>query len=724
MQIVGAPHARVDALAKVTGQARYAGDLSLPGMLHLKLVLCDRPHARLLSLDPSRTLAQPGVVAVLSGADVPYNFTGVERADKPVLCDQVVRCVGDAVALVVAETPEQAAAAALLVGVEYQDLPVVAGPRQALRAEAPQLHPGYPGNLAHRVQVRKGDLAAAWALCAAVYEQEYDTPMQEHAFLEPEAGLGFIDDEGRVTVITAGQDPHEDRRQLARMLRLPEEQVRVVYGPIGGAFGGREDVTIQPFLALAAWKLRRPVKMVWDRAESIRCHPKRHAMLLRYKWGADRDGRLLAAQCDITSDAGAYLSTSASVLDNYRFAAIGPYDIPNVVVDARAVYTNNLTAGAFRGFGTPQATFAAELQVDHLAELLGIDPVSMRLRNGLREGCTLSTGSLLSGGSSLPPLVEACVRQAGGEVQGNGWVLPKATTMQGKRYGVGIAAGMKNTAFSFGFPEGAGARLVLHGGTQIERAELFIAAADVGQGAHTVLAQMAAQELGLPLEKITLHASDTAASLPGGPASASRLTFVAGNAVRQAALQALRAWRDENRPATGEARWDAPHTFPPDPLTGATSYHSLSFTFAAQAVRVEVDLDTGIVRLCEVTTAIDPGKAVNPLAAQGQVEGALVQAQGWALLEDFVTQDGFVLTDQLSTYLIPTVLDVPEQVTSLFLEKADPLGPYGARGLGEIPFVPLAPAILSAIHDALGVWFDHIPLRPQEIVAACQAAGG
>lgn len=740
MESVGVPTPRLDALDKVTGQAKYAGDLPLPGALHLKLALADRPHARIRLLDVSRARQAPGVAAVLTGGDVPYNLTGVERPDKPVLCDQVVRCVGDAVALVAAETPEQAAAAAALVRVEYEDLPVVDGPLAALADGAPQLHAGYPGNVAHRVTVRRGDVEAAFRQAHVVYAHTYCTPMQEHAFLEPEAGVAYVDGDGCVRVITAGQDPHEDRRQVARMLDLPEERVRVSYGAIGGSFGGREDVTIQPYLALAAWKLGRPVRMAWSRQESILCHPKRHAMILRYRWAADRQGRITAAECDITSDAGAYLSTSASVLDNYRFAAIGPYDIPNVRVDARTVYTNNLASGAFRGFGTPQAAFAAELQVEHLAELLGLDPVTVRLRNALQPGGSLSTGSLLTGGSSLPPLIEACARHmgiachgerseaissAGGETasslavtEDRAWVYPPPVVQGSRRIGVGLAAGVKNTAFSFGFPESCAARVVLHGAARVERAEVFCGASDVGQGAHTVLAQFAAQALELPLERIELHCADSGTIGAAGPASASRLTFMAGNAVCAAAREARQAWQDENRPAVGEVTWHAPQTIAPDPETGATPYHSISFTFGVEAVRVEVDMETGQVRLLQVAAAHDPGRAVNPLALEGQVQGGIVQAQGWALLEDFVTQGGRVLSDQLSTYLVPTALDVPPVLESLMIEMPDPLGPYGARGMGEIPFVPLAPAVAAAVHHATGVWVDHLPIRPGELLQA------
>ncbi|HMR64724.1 MAG TPA: molybdopterin-dependent oxidoreductase, partial [Anaerolineae bacterium] len=363
MQVVGQSVMRKDALAKVLGQAKFASDLSLPGMLHLKLVPAERPHARITGIDIAAAKRQPGVVAVFTAADVPVNRFGLLVADQPVLADEVVRFVGDKVAAVVAETLAQAVRAAGMIQVTSQDLPVLAEPMAAMQPGMPLIHPGHPGNIAHTVRLRRGNIEAGFAQAEVVIEREYRTPRQEHAFLEPEAGLAYIDEVGRVTVVTAGQSVHDDQRQVATALDLPLEQVRIVYGPIGGAFGGREDISVQILLALAAWKLQRPVKISWSRRESILGHVKRHAMILRHKWGARRDGRLVAAKIEVISDAGAYLSTSSSVLDNFLFTAIGPYQIPNVHLDGQAVYTNNVPGGAFRGFGSPQSAFAAELQM-------------------------------------------------------------------------------------------------------------------------------------------------------------------------------------------------------------------------------------------------------------------------------------------------------------------------------------------------------------------------
>ncbi|MFN3762481.1 MAG: xanthine dehydrogenase family protein molybdopterin-binding subunit, partial [Anaerolineae bacterium] len=372
-QIVGKPIPRVDARDKVTGKARYPGDFSMPGMLHAKILFAGRPHARILSIDTSEAEQVPGVVAILTAKDVPVNEYGLQTPDQPVLCGpgsgkegaDVVRFVGDQVAVVVAETEEAAARARDLIRVEYQDLPIISDPLEAMKPDAYPIHPPrapnpiHPelqteGNWISHHQIRKGDVEAAWAQCDVIVEAEYRLPSQEHAYLQPEAGLAYIDEEGRVTVIVAGQWTWEDQQQIAHALNIPPEQVRVIYPAIGGAFGGREDISIQIVLALAAWKLRRPVKMVWTREESIIGHGKRHPVWARCKWGATREGKLVAAEVRIIADGGAYCYTTNKVLGNMTVTCTGPYEIPNVKVDVDGYYTNNPPSMAFRGFGAPQ----------------------------------------------------------------------------------------------------------------------------------------------------------------------------------------------------------------------------------------------------------------------------------------------------------------------------------------------------------------------------------
>ncbi|HIP87740.1 MAG TPA: aldehyde oxidase, partial [Anaerolineales bacterium] len=404
----------------------------------------------------------------------------------------------------------------------------------------------------------------------------------------------------------------------------------------------------------------------------------------------------------------------------------GPYEIPNVKVDVDGVYTNNPPSGAFRGFGSPQAIFAAEMQMNKLAETLGMDPVELRMKNLLREGSLTAMGTPIPGGVGLVEVTERCALAAGWRKTDQGWQRPRGQKAEGRRQdairstqyarGVGFAVAFKNVGFSFGYQENCWAKIELRGKAEIEEAVLYIGTADVGQGSHTVLRQMAADALGVDLERVRLEVADTATS-PGssGSVSASRMTFMAGNAIRGAAAKALERWRAEDRPAVGEHTYLAPKTTPFDPETGYGT-PNFAYGYVAQAVEVEVDTETGQVHVLRVVCADDVGKAVNPRLVEGQIEGGVVQAVGWATMEKFITQEGHILTDRLSTYLIPTALDVPERVESILVENPDPRGPWGARGMGEMPFIPLAPALVAAIHDATGVWFDELPLTPERVV--------
>ncbi|WP_322791701.1 xanthine dehydrogenase family protein molybdopterin-binding subunit [Bellilinea sp.] len=732
MNVVGESVIRVDAVGKVTGETLYPGDINLPNQAYMKILFANRPHAVIKTLNTSKAEKYPGVIAVFTAKDVPNNEYGLIMPDQPVLCGpgstkpyaERVRFIGDQVALVIAETEQIAAEALSLVEIEYEDLPVVTDPLKAMEDDAILLHPDKGSNIFGRYRIRKGDVEKAFDESDVIVEGVYQTPAQEHAYLQPEAGLGYIDEEGRVTVIVGGQWTHEDQEQIAHALALPLEKVRVIYPAIGGAFGGREDMSVQIVLALAAWRLHqrgidRPVKIIWSREESIIGHHKRHPYHIRAKWGAKRDGRVLAAEVEVVADGGAYAYTSTKVLGNATLMCTGPYSIPNVKVDSYAVYTNNLPNGAFRGFGGPQGAFAAEMQMNKLAEALGIDPVEIRMRNLLDEGDLLSVGTPLPAGVSIKKVVEACAKSAGWVKGEDGWHRPAGfqvkTGQAHLKRGIGFACAFKNVGFSFGAPENCWAIIELHGNAEIEKAVLYHAAAEVGQGSHTVLVQMAAEALGLPLEKVELVAADTAVTKNSGSVSASRMTFMAGNAIRGAAEKALEAWKNEERPARAEFQYRPPRTTPYDPETGK-SEPNFAYGYVAEAVEVEVDVETGQVRLVNVICADDVGKAVNPQQVQGQVEGAVVQAAGYAILENFIQQDGQVLTKTLSTYLIPTILDIPEKVESIILEYADPRGPWGARGMGEMPYLPLAPAVGAAIRNATGKWFDQFPYTPERIL--------
>ncbi len=740
MTTVGRSLERIDALGKVTGETLYPGDIYLPGMLSMKILFAGRPHAIVRRLDTEQAKRMPGVVAVFTASDVPVNEYGLIMPDQPVLCGpgsakpyaDRVRFVGDQLAVVVAEDEAAAARALREIVVEFEDLPVVADVEAALTAGAPLLFPDRDSNVFCHYRIRKGDSDAAFRAADVVIQREYHTPVQEHAYLQPEAGVSYIDDKGRLTVEVAGQWTHEDQEQIAHALGLPLDQVRVIYPAIGGAFGGREDMSVQIVLALAVWRLsqrglRRPVRIVWSREESILGHHKRHAYTIRSKWGARRDGRLLAAEVEILQDGGAYAYTSTKVLGNSTLLCTGPYEFPNVTVDAYSVYTNNIPGGAFRGFGGPQASFSAEMQMNLLAEALGIDPVELRRRNLLREGALLSVGTPLPKGVSIDKVVDQCA-EAVGWLEPIGKAKRPSRDRLGKpaaahlRRGMGFACGFKNVGFSFGAPEHSWATVEIHGGASIERAVVYHAGAECGQGAHTVMAQMAAEALNLPMEKIELVVSDTARTGNSGSASASRMTFMAGNAIRGAAEQALAKWNLEERPAVGAFKYRPPATTPLDPQTGK-SEPNFAYGYVAEAVTLEVDVETGQIHLLDVVCADDVGKAVNPQQVEGQIEGAVVQAGGYAILENFIQDAGKVRTAHLSTYLIPTVLDIPDRVRSLILEYPDPIGPWGARGMAEMPYLPFVPAVAAAVHDATGVWFYEFPLTPERVLFGLRAAG-
>lgn len=756
MRAVGSSPTRFDALPKVTGRAQYPGDFDMPNQAWLKVVFAGTPHARVLAVHTEAARDAPGVLAVLTAADVPVNEYGLIMPDQPVLCGpgstpqaEVVRWEADHVALVVAETAQQAEAAAHLIKIDYEPLPVITSTEAALALGAPILHPNpfpFPygtraldSNLLLEYHIINGDINAGFAQADVVIEATYHTHAQEHAYLQPEAGLAHVLPDGRIEVICAGQWMHEERHEIAHALGLADEQIVVRHGMVGGAFGGREDISVQIVLALAALKVGRPVKTVWTRAESIIGHHKRHPFTIHAKWGATRDGTIVAAQMDLTSDGGAYAYTSTKVLGNAVLAALGPYAIANVAVAARTVYTNNTPSGAFRGFGGPQAHFAAEMQVNKLAAALGMDPVELRMRNLWRDGAILPTRSPLPAGCSAVEVLERAAQESGwqhrADSAGNGWQRPAATTaaapdrpltsfeaaqrITGRvAHGVGVACCFKNVGFSLGAPEACAAWVELHGTTNIARADVGCVGADVGQGAHMAFRQIAATALGLDVDQVTLHAESTDVAGSSGSASASRMTFMASGAIAGAAERALKAWReDEERPARAD------FVFHPRPTTGydhatGESDPNITYGYCAQVAEVDVDLDTGHVTLTRLVSANDVGRAVSPQQVEGQIEGAVAQAAGWALMEEYIQKDGRAQTQRFSTYLIPSVLDVAQEIVPVVLETPDPQNPLGIRGMAEMPFIPTAAAIGAAIHNATGRWIDTLPYKPDRVWAA------
>lgn len=734
MAVVGTVVKRIDAEAKVRGTALYPGDFNLPDQLYMKVLFSGKAHTVVKEIDIQEALQVPGVVLVLTAKDVPVNEYGLGTMDQPVLCGpgsskpfaDHVRFEGDNVALIVAESDEIAAIARKKIKVTYEDLPVVTDVHKALEADSVLVHPDRKSNEFCHFKIRKGDIEEGFAKAAVIVEEDYHTPIQEHAYLQPEAGIAYYDEEDRVTIVVGGQWVHEDQEQVAHALNLEKDQVRIIYPAIGGAFGGREDMSVQIILGLAILRLRekginRPVKTIWTREESIIGHHKRHPYHIHSKVGADAQGNLVAASVDIYADGGAYVYTSPKVLGNATLLCTGPYKIPNVRVDSCAVYTNNIPNGAFRGFGGPQAAFSIESQVNKIAEKLSMDPVELRMRNLLEDGDLLSVGTPLPKGVSIKQVTEKCALSAGWTHDVTGWHRPNLKSENGQyRTGLGITCGFKNIGFSFGAPEHCYATIELYGKNEIERAVLKHAGADVGQGSHTAFVQMAAEGLGLPIEKIELIAADTASTLNSGSVSASRMTFMAGNAIRGAAKEALQKWQNEERPACATYKYIPPKTTPYDPETGK-SEPNFAYGYVAEAVLSEVDIETGEVTLKKVICANDVGQAINPQQVQGQIEGAVVQAAGYGILENYIQKNGHTFTSKLSTYLIPTVLDIPDEVESIILEYPDPIGPWGARGMGEMPYLPFVPAITASVHDAIGIWFNEFPLTAERVSNALDA---
>lgn len=728
---------RVDAHDKVTGAANYPGDIVPDNALYGKVLFSDQPHARMLAMDLSKATAVSGVVAIYTAKDVPVNEYGLILPDQPVMVGletakshaDVSLWEGDHVAVIVAESEEAAAEARDLIEIEWEQLPIITDVREAMKDEL-ILQPWHGSNILHKIQIRKGDMEAGFADADVIIEGDYDLPYQEHAYLQPEAGVAYMDEDNRITIQIGGQWTHEDRQQVAHALGLEEEQVRVIYPAIGGAFGGREDMSLQIVLGLAVMRLNeqginRPVRITWSREESMIGHHKRHQATINTKWGATKEGKITAVYAEVIFDSGSYAYTSTKVLGNANLMVTGPYVVPNAFVDSYAVTTNNIPGGAFRGFGGPQGAFAAEMQMNKLAEALNIDPVELRLKNVLREGDMLTVQTPITPGVTIAEVVEECAKVSE-------WGEPIApapdsyspfqslpANAAALKRGRGFACALKNVGFSFGAPEGCDATIELYGDESIDRAILYHASAEVGQGTHTALRQMAAMALDITLDKVEIVMSDTATSGNSGSVSASRMTFMAGNSIREAAEAAMAAWDNEERPAVGDVRFIPPPTEPYDPETGKCM-PNFSYGYVAQVVDVTVDTETGHIQVDRVICANDVGKAINHNLVVGQIEGAVVQAHGYALMENLVVENGRVQNPYLSQYLIPGIKDIPQRVDSVVMELPDPIGPFGARGMAEMPFLPLAPAIAAAIHDATGVWFDQLPLLPHRVVAGLE----
>ncbi|MEZ4863162.1 MAG: molybdopterin cofactor-binding domain-containing protein [Caldilineaceae bacterium] len=728
LKAVSRPLPRPDAVDKVTGKGIYADDLYVEGMLYACALRSQYPHARLLRIDVSKARALPGVVAVLTAKDIPgRRESGVHEVDWPVLCADKVRYVGDAIALVAAVSEALAEDALKLIEVEYEPLPVVTGPKQAAAPGAPILHEHHPtGNFKATYTLKHGDLAAGFAASDVIIEHEYTTQFVEHAFIEPEAGLAVPEAKGRITVYCGGQIPFGDRAQIAATLNVPETQIRVVNCLIGGAFGGKEDVSVQIHVALLAQATKRPVKMVFSRKESLQFHPKRHATIIKMKTGAKKDGTLMAHDVEIYGDGGAYASLSNHVMLRATTHAAGPNAVPNARVVTYAMYTNNVPCGAFRGFGVTQSTFAMESQMDLLAEALGMDPIELRRKNILAVGKQTLAGHELTESCGLPQALELVTA----EMEKHPFVAVEGT----KRRAWGVACAYKNTGFGSGAYDAAGAEVELFANG---RAAVRAGAAEIGQGLVGVLAQVVSEELGVPYEQIDVLVADTDHTLDCAATTASRQTYVTGNAARYASIEvrnllsqtaaemldvapeSLRfeggfvhnhatsvALADVVKQARREGRIPKLSYQYVAPMV--PQYHHFAFGFGAQAALVEVDVKSGETQVLKVIAANDVGRVMNPLALQGQVEGSISMGLGMALQENFVVKDGYVMTDTLKKCNLPTIDQTPE-VISFYVEEETADGPYGAKGVGELASIPTTPAIINAIYNATGVRCFNLP---------------
>jgi xanthine dehydrogenase D subunit len=745
---VGTNASRPDGRQKVTGEFAYSSDLWLDGMVWGATLRSPHPRAVIESLDIGPALRIAGCHTVLTHDDVPgRKVYGLELADQPVLAWDEVRYQGEPVALVAADHPETARRAVAAIKVGYRVLEPVTDARAALAEDAPRVHPG--GNVVRHIKIRKGDPGA---VAEVMVTGEYQVGMQDQAPLGPESGLAVPAEDGGVDLFVATQWLHVDRGQVAASLGLPEDKVRITLAGVGGAFGAREDLSMQVHACLLALRTGKPVKMVYSRPESFVGHVHRHPATLRYTHGAAADGRLVFVRADIVLDGGAYASSSTAVAANAATLGIGPYEVPNVVMDCHAVYTNNPPCGAMRGFGAVQACFGYESQMDKLAARLGLDPVELRIRNAMHEGSVMPTGQLVDSAAPVAELLRRVhVRPlppatAGTDLRDQPGGVSNTTHGEGVARGVGYAVGIKNVGYSEGFDDYSTARVRLYLAGGEPAADVHTAAAEVGQGLVTLQGQIARTELGVG--QVRVVPADTSVG-SGGSSSASRQSYVTGGAVQAACGQIRERLLERARvlfpgqhglaldggrlvsdsgdvagladlltetaggPAEVTVTWRHRPTSPLDPQTGQGDAH-VQYAFAAHRAVVDVDTELGLVKVVELACAQDVGRAMNPQAVEGQIHGGSAQGLGLALMEEIQVSGGKVRNPSFTDYLIPTILDMPPMRLDV-LELADPHAPYGLRGVGEPPTISSTPAIVAAIRAATGLALTRVPVRPEHI---------
>ncbi|WIX78822.1 xanthine dehydrogenase subunit D [Amycolatopsis carbonis] len=738
---VGANAPRPDGIVKVRGEFAYSSDLWHEDMLWGATLRSPHPYARITGIDLTEALAVQGVYAVLTHEDVPgVNRYGLEHADQPVLADDVVRYQGEPVALVAADHPETARRAMKRIKVTYEELTPVTSSEAAVAGEGPSLHDG--GNVVRHVRIRRG---SADVPADVVVSGVYEVGMQDQAFLGPESGLAVPDTVGGVDLYVATQWLHVDQQQIVAALGLPVEKVRLTLGGVGGAFGGREDLSIQVHACLLALHTGKPVKMVYNREESFYGHVHRHPAKMYYEHGATFDGRLVYVRARLFLDGGAYASSTGAVVANAATLGVGPYTVDNVSVDCWGAYTNNPPCGAMRGFGAVQAAFGYESQMDKLATACGLDPVELRVRNAMTEGAVMPTGQVVDSAAPVAELLERLrARPLPASREFDLRHLPggvsNTTHGEGVVRGVGYAVGIKNVCFSEGFDDYSTVRvrLQLVGGEPA--ATVHTAACEVGQGLVTIMQQIVRTELGV--EQVTVLPMDTSIG-NGGSTSASRQSYVTGGAV-QAACAAVRSRLVSHAGLPASSRvhggklvaadgvvladlasvlgsstfdetveWRHRPTYPLDPVTGQGTAH-VQYGFAAHRAVVDVDVELGLVKVVALDCAQDVGRALNPQAVLGQIQGGSAQGLGLAVMEEIQVDGGRVRNPSFTDYLIPTVLDMPPMSIDV-LERPDPHAPYGLRGVGEPPTISSTPAIVAAIRAATGLALTRVPVRPEHL---------
>lgn len=735
-------HVRKDVPRKVCGTSIYADDIYKENMLYGKLLFTEYPHADILKIDKNEALKLAGVVAIHTFEDIPgKKIFGLHVAQQPVLVEKRAKYIGDPLAVVLAESEAIAEEAVKLIKVEYNPLPVVFSADEAMKEDSIRIH-DEPNKRLH-IKVRKGNIEEAFKKADIIIEGEYFTPSVEHAYMETESCVSMFDEDGILTVYTGSQSSISMQEAISESLDIPLEKVRVILSTTGGAFGGKEEPTVQIHCALGTLKTGRPVKMTLTREESIRISTKRHAEHIYMKHGATKDGKLIAFESTAICDIGAYISLSGAVVFRSAVVAAGPYEIPNANADALGIFTNNNPGGAFRGFGSTQVAFASEIQMDKLAKALNMDPFEFRKLNSLEEGKSTITGQVLKDGIANKETLDAVKELMKGQTF-------KAT--EGKKIGIGLAGSYKNVGIGTGKHDGAGAELELTLGGRILTK---IGATENGQGSDTAMAIIASRELNIDYNLIDILSSDTKHTPDGGDTTASRQTFVSGNAVKCVSTEFLKLLKEkaaellntgvsnviqendrfydaENKHETnlmgiyekavkdGEVIkayhfYNPPETFPlrasADHIEGTTDHDfdiHYAYCFAAQVAVVEVDEATGEVKVLKVFAAQDSGSIIHELSIKGQVEGAVAMGFGYAIQENFIQQEGLIPNNNLLKLKVPMIKQTPE-IEVVIVEKPQLSGPFGAKGMGEVPVNPTAPAIINAIHDATGVWLNRIP---------------